>query len=87
MNLYITFKIKSEPFCGGNSFTLRNSLYRVVKLTKFTDLDKYSYSGYGISFDVRGTFSLPNGGFGKNIILSGANMSLFAHVDDTKKIS
>ena len=28
-------------------------------MTKNTDLDKYSYSGYGISFDIRGSFSLP----------------------------
>ena len=40
---------------------LRNSLFGDIKLTKNPDLDKYSFSGYGISFDVRGTFSLPIG--------------------------
>ena len=32
-------------------------------------------SAYGILFDVRGTALLPNGGFGKNVILFGAEMS------------
>ena len=36
----------------------------VVNLTKHADSGKYSYSGYGISFDVRGTVSLANDGFG-----------------------
>ena len=51
-----------------NSFTLRNYLFRVVKLTKNVDIDKYSCSGYGVSFDVCETFSLSNGRIGKNII-------------------
>ena len=43
---------------------LRNSLFEGVTLASNPDPDKYSYSGHGISFDVRRTFSLPNGGFG-----------------------
>ena len=33
------------------------------KLAKNADPDKHFYSGYGISFDVCGSFSLSNGGF------------------------
>ena len=33
---------------------LRGFLFGAVKLSKDPHLDKYSYSGYGISFDVRG---------------------------------
>ena len=32
-----------------------------MKLTKNAYPGKYSYSGYGISFDIGGTFSLLNG--------------------------
>ena len=55
-------------------------------MTKNTDPDKYSCSGYDISFDKRVLFSLSKVGFGKNIIF-GADISSFLHVDDMKKIS
>ena len=46
-----------------HGFALINS--GAVKLTKNAYPDKYSYSGYGVLFDVRRTVSLPNGRFGK----------------------
>ena len=58
INLYIIFEIKSWPFYVDNEFTFRNSLFEDVNLIKKVDPDKYSYSGYGISIDVSGTFSL-----------------------------
>ena len=88
INLYIAFKIKSWPFCGDNGFTLITFLFGAVKLTKNLDPDKYSYSEYRISFDVRGTFSLPLpiAGFGKNIVIFGVDISSFVHVDNKKDI-
>ena len=41
-------------------FALGNCLFGSVKLTKNADLDKYKYSGYGIGFDSRSEFSLPD---------------------------
>ena len=38
-------------------FTLKNCLFRSVKLTKNADPDKYKYSGYGIRFDSRSELS------------------------------
>ena len=47
--------------------------------------DKYFYFGYSISFDVRGTFSLTNGGFGKNkTIRFHTDMSSSVYVDHKK---
>ena len=46
----------------------------------------YSFSGYSISFQVRETFSLSNGGFGKNAIIFGPDMSSNVHVDNKKNI-
>ena len=46
-------------------------------MTKNADFDKYRYSGYGIGFD--------GSGFGKNVVISGADMNLSAHVDNRKK--
>ena len=75
INLYITFETKSQSYFVGNSMLLRNSLFWAVKLTKNADPDINFYSRCGISFDVRGTFSLPNGEFGKNVIIFSADMS------------
>ena len=66
--MYITYEIKSWLHYVDNSFALRNYLFEAVKLTKNVDIDKYSCSGYGVSFDVSEAFSLSNGGIGKNII-------------------
>ena len=54
-------------------------------MTKIDDIDKYGYSGYGIGFDRKSSFSFPNGGFGKNVIVYGVDMSFSAHVDKKKK--
>ena len=62
--------------------TLENSLFGAVKFVKNADIDKYKYSGYGIGFDRRGTFSTANG-FGKNVIIFGVDMSFSVHVDNT----
>ena len=42
-------------------FAIANCLFGAVPLTKNADLDKYSYSRYGIGFDVRSAFSLSDG--------------------------
>ena len=44
--------------------------------------DKHSHFEYGISLDVHGTFSLSNLGFGKNVIIFGADLSSAMHVDN-----
>ena len=64
--------------------TLKN-LFGAVALTKNADIDKYGYSGYGIGFDRRSSFSFPGGGFGQNVLIFGADMSSSIHVDNKKK--
>ena len=54
-------------------------------MTKNSDTEKYGYSGYGIGFDRRSSFSFPGGGFGHNILIFGADMSSSAHIDYKKK--
>ena len=43
-----------------HDFILGGCLFGGVKLTKHADLDKYSYSSYGIGFDTWGYHSLPS---------------------------
>ena len=56
-------------------------------MTKNIDPDKYRYGGYGNGFDMRGEFLLFDGsGFGENVTIFSADMSLLVHIDNNKKI-
>ena len=54
-------------------------------MTKNVYIDKYEYSGYGIGFDRRSSFSFPSGGFGQNVLIFGVDMSSSFHIDNKKK--
>ena len=65
--------------------TLKIFLFGAVALTKNADIDKYKYSGYGIGFDRRSSFSYPSGGFGQNVTVFGADMNSSIHIDNKGK--
>ena len=54
-------------------------MFGVVDATRadnrVTDPDKFTYSGYEIRFDHTGTFTHPNGGIARNVIIFEADMS------------
>ena len=60
-------------------------MFGAVKLTKNVDIDKYGYSGYGIGFDRKLSFSFRGGGFDQNLINFGVDMSSSAHIDNKKR--
>ena len=64
---------------------LKHYLFDAVTLTKNADIDKYGYSGYKIGFDRRSSFSFPGGEFSQNVLICGADMSSFTHIDNKKK--
>ena len=64
--------------------TLENCLFGAVSLTKNSDVDKYKYSGYGIGFDRKGTFSFGNG-VGRNVIIFGVDMSSSIKIGNRKR--
>ena len=86
VNIYIVYELSVSSSLTTDP-TLQNSLFGAVRLTKNADIDKYHYSGQGIEFDRRSSFSFQDGGFGQNVIIFGADMSLSAHVDNKKKTS
>ena len=49
------------------------------------DNDNYKYSGYGIGFNRRSSFSFPSGGFGQNVFIFGVDKSSSSHTDNKKK--
>ena len=85
VNIYIVYKLGAST-SNNNDPTLKNCLFDAVTLTKNADVDKYKYSGYGIGFDRRSSFSFPGGGYGQNVLIFGADMSSSAHVDNKKKM-
>ena len=66
-------------------FTLNNCLFETFKLNKNPDSDKYKYTCYGIGFDSRSKFPLPDGTMGKNVITFWAHMSSSVHIDNEGK--
>ena len=83
-NIYIVYELGASS-SNINDPTLKNCLFGAVTLTKNADIDKYGYSGYGIGFDRRGSFSFPGGGSGQNVLIFGVDMSFSAHIDNKKK--
>ena len=84
VNIYIVYELDASTSYD-NDPTLKNCLFGAVTLTKNADFDKYGYSGYGIGFDRRSSFSFSSGGFGQNVLILGVDMSYSAHVDNKKK--
>ena len=69
-----------------NNFTLKDCFFVSVKLAENADLHKYVYNGYGIGFNLRSEFSLPDGSVGKNFfIIFGVDMSSSVHIDNKGK--
>ena len=66
VNIYTVYELGAST-SNDNDPTLKNCLFGAVTLTKNADIDKYKYSGYGIGFDRRSSFSFPSGGFGQGL--------------------
>ena len=84
VNIYIVYELGAST-SNDNDPALKNCLFGTVTLTKNTDIDKYWYSGYGIGFDRRSSFSFLGGGDGQTIIIFRIDMSSSAHIDNKKK--
>ena len=59
-------------------------MFGAVKLTKHVDVGLYNYSGYGIGFNRKGSYSIGDE-VGRNVIIFGVDMSSSPHIDNKKK--
>ena len=84
VNIQIAYELAASS-SNYSDPTLKNCLFGAVTLTKNADIKKQKYSGYGIEFDRRSSFSFPSGGFGQNVLIFGADMSSSIHIDNKKK--
>ena len=60
VNLFIAYELDVWSQDLNIVFTLKDCFFRVVKLTKNNESDKYSYSKYVIGSDSRSLFSISN---------------------------
>ena len=84
VNIYIVYELGASSSHISDP-TIKNCLFGAVTLTKNADIEKYRYSGYGIGFDRRSSFSFPCGGFGQNALIFGTDMNSSIHIDNKKK--
>ena len=84
VNIYIVHELGAYN-SNDNDPTLKSCLFGAVTLNKNADIDKYRYSGYGIGFDRRSSYSFPGGGYGQNVLIFGADMSSSPRIDNKKK--
>ena len=64
VNIYIVYELGASSSHDSDP-SIKNCLFGAVALTRNADIDKYKYSGYGIGFDRRSSFSFTGGGFGQ----------------------
>ena len=83
VNIYIVYELGAST--SHISDLQEKSVYGAVALTKNADIEKYRYSGYGIRFDRRSSFSFPSGGCGQNVLIFGRDMNSSIHIDKKKK--
>ena len=69
VNIYIVYK--TSPKAINSNFVFKNCFFGAIKIANTTnsDTDKWQYSGYGIGFDLTGSFTHPDGEYGKNVII------------------
>ena len=74
----MTYKLRKRTNSNPD-MTLENCIFGAVKITKDVNTSNYNYSGYGIGFDARNSFSFGNNITAKNIIIFGVDMSFSSH--------
>ena len=84
VNIYIVYEI-SKSINISDYLTLKNCLFGAASLAGNADIGKYRFSGYGIGFDRRGSFSFPGIGLRQNVIIFGVDMSSSRKIDNRKK--
>ena len=83
VNIYIVYELAASSSHTSDP-PIKNCVFGGVTLIKNADIEKYKYSGSGIGFDGRSSFSFLSGGFGQNVLIFGVDMSSSIHVDNKK---
>ena len=54
-------------------------------MTENVNIDRYGYSGYGIGFDRKRSFSFSGGRYGQNVLIFGVDIRFSAQIYNKKK--
>ena len=68
---------------SAQKFYIKNCLFGVFNTVKGNDNERYLYSGYGIAFDWKGSWSF-NDEFARNVIIFGVDNSSSSQTDSLK---
>ena len=86
INIYIVYKLDPIASSRDTTFTIQNTLFGAMQITKNVDTSKYDYKGYGICFDKGSEFghTITEGGHGhatdaRNVLIFGVDMSFSIH--------
>ena len=86
ISIYCIYELDPIYFSRNNEFTIQNSLFGAIEITKSANTSKYKYKGYGICFDESEEFThaRKEGNFNhttlaRNVIIFGADMSFGKH--------
>ena len=84
VNIYIVYELGASSSHDSDS-TIKDCLFGAVTLTENANIEKYKYSGYGIGFDRRSSFSFTGGEFSQKVLIFSVDMSTSIHIDNKKK--
>ena len=83
LHLYIVHELKNLPRNPMNNFSLTNCLFGRVKLVRNIIKNKFTYNGWGIAFDVEGSWSFGNN-FVENVAIFGVDNISSSDIDNRK---
>ena len=81
LNIYIAYKLGKRTLNSPN-FTVQNTLFGAVKITKDVNILHYQHHGYGICFGSKDKFNIGNIRNEKNVITFYCDMSSSIHTSN-----
>ena len=92
VNIYVVYKLDPISSTRNTDYTIQNTLFGAMKITKNTDSAKNNYTGYGLCFDEGSEFghTVKQGNFNrttnaKNVIIFYVDMSSSVHATNREK--
>ena len=82
INIHCVYKLDPISFSRDNTFTVQNTLFGSMQITKNADTSKYKYKGYGTCFDEGGMFSIGNINNGRKVLIFGVHESSLVHTNN-----
>ena len=82
INIHCVYELQPIASRRDDTFTIQNALFGAMQITKYDDISKYKYKGYGICFDEGGTFSKGNINNGRNVLIFGVHESSLVHANN-----